>query len=211
MSYLKEMSGQGYNIYNIDDFHKFMIPWLLKYYGVDPGKMVVDIGAGQGHGFVPLHESGWKNIVAIDIDSYNFKMFRDRFGVESYLCDIGQQPIPLQDNSVGAILCFHLIEHLPSPSNLILECLRVLEPGGVLLLVTPDWRKQVKTFWRDPTHLRPFDKIGIGRLLRMHGFNASVHSWGSRFGLGRTRAYRVLPVLGLIGIDLLAVGRKPLC
>lgn len=208
MSYLDEMAAQGYRMDAIDDFHRFMLPWLLASHGVAREATVLDIGAGHGHCLVPLHEGGWRRLVALDVDPRNFAEFASRFGIESLLCDVARERIGLPDASVGAVLCFHLIEHLPDPRNLLSECSRLLRPGGRLFLVTPDWRKQYRTFWRDPTHLRPFDKEAIARLLRMHGLEPRLHSWGSRFGLGRLRAYRAWPALGLIGADLLAVGTK---
>jgi hypothetical protein len=72
----------------------------------------------------------------------------------------------------------------------------------------PDWRKQFKTFYRDPTHLRPYDKDSIARLLRVHNFNASVFSWGSAFGLGRLKSYIWFAKLGMIGQDILAIAIK---
>jgi SAM-dependent methyltransferase len=210
MSYLGEMAEQGYSMDAIDDFHRFMLPWLLGSHGVDRAETVLDIGAGHGHCLVPLHDGGWSKLVALDVDSRNFAAFADKLGIESLLCDISRERIALADGSVGAVLCFNLIEHLPAPGNLLAECCRVLRPGGLLFLVTPDWRKQYRTFWRDPTHLRPFDKEAIARLFRMHGLQPRIHSWGSRFGLGRLRAYRASPALGMIGADLLAIGSKPL-
>ncbi|MCC6212793.1 MAG: class I SAM-dependent methyltransferase [Burkholderiales bacterium] len=208
MSYLDEMAEQGYHMDSIDSFHEVMVPWLLASQGVDRNATVIDIGAGHGHCLIPLHRSGWTRLLAVDIDDRNFTAFGDRFDIEGHRCDIATEPLPVVDASAGVILCFHLIEHLSSPSNLLAECARVLQPAGKLFLVTPDWRKQYRTFWRDPTHLRPYDKEAIARLLRMHGLQPELHSWGSRYGLGRLGAYRWSPRLGMIGADLLAVGTR---
>jgi hypothetical protein len=86
----------------------------------------------------------------------------------------------------------------------------VLGKSRAIALVTPDWRKQYKTFWRDPTHVHPYDRESIARLLRMHGFrHVQTCAWGSAYGLGRMGAYRLLPRLGLIGRDLLSIGFNP--
>lgn len=209
MSYLGEMAAQGYRMEAIGDFHRFMLPWLLECHGIDRADTVLDIGAGHGHCLVPLHDGGWRKLVALDVDPRNFAEFAATLGIESLLCDISRERIALDDGAVGAVICFHVIEHLPAPDNLLTECCRVLRPGGRLFLVTPDWRKQYRTFWRDPTHLRPYDKEAIARLFRMHGLEPRIHSWGSRLGLGRLHAYRLWPALGMIGADLLAIGTRP--
>jgi 2-polyprenyl-3-methyl-5-hydroxy-6-metoxy-1,4-benzoquinol methylase len=208
MDYLREMAEQGYNPENIRPFHEFMIPRLLSLNNVPKEEKVVDIGAGQGHCLIPLYQNGWKNLVAVDADDYNFTLFQQNYGMSTLHCDIASQALKQENGSVGAVICFHLIEHLPKPDNLLSEAYRVLRKEGKLFLVTPDWRKQYKTFWRDPTHIHPYDKESIARLLRIHNFKPEVHSWGSAYGLGRLQAYRWIPRLGMIGQDLLVVGTK---
>ena len=208
MNYLREMAEQGYNPQNIDSFHEVMVPWLLSFNGVSKDGTVVDIGAGQGHALIPLHRNEYKHLVAVDIDDFNFDFFERKYGFKTIQCNIASQPLELKSSSVGAIIALHLIEHLRDPANLLKESHRVLKPGGKLFLVTPDWRKQYKTFWRDPTHLRPYDKVSISRVLRMYEFIPRVSSWNARFGFGRLQAYKWFPKLGMIGLDLLAIGTK---
>jgi predicted SAM-dependent methyltransferase len=50
------------------------------------------------------------------------------------------RPLPLPDDKFDAILCEHLIEHLPEADgrSLIRNLLKVLKPGGRIRIVTPD-------------------------------------------------------------------------
>jgi predicted SAM-dependent methyltransferase len=50
------------------------------------------------------------------------------------------QGLPFPDESCQAIFSEHLIEHIPkeAAANLLHECHRVLQPGGVLRISTPD-------------------------------------------------------------------------
>lgn len=206
--YLHEMSQEGYNPENIGTFHRKMVPWLLSAYQIAKDAGIVDIGAGQGHCLIPLHENGWLKLTAVDVDDFNFSVFKNKHGLDVHKCNISSEKLDLADNSQGAVISFHLIEHLLVPDNLLNEAHRVLRPGGKIFIVSPDWRKQYKTFWRDPTHIHPYDKESIARLLRMHRYDSEVYSWGSAYGLGRLKAYKYLPRLGLIGNDMLAVGTK---
>jgi len=185
-----------------------MIPWLLSHHHVAKDVGIVDIGAGQGHCLIPLSENGWANLTAVDIDDYNFPVFVSKYGFNVLKNDISSEKLKIEDSSQAAVICFHLIEHMLAPDNLINEAHRILCPGGKLFIVTPDWRKQFKTFWRDHTHLHPYDKESIDRLLRMYNFDPLIYSWGSAYGMGRLKAYKYVPQLGLIGNDLLAVGIK---
>lgn len=131
--------------------------------------------------------------------------------ISCYQCDVERETIPLKEDSATVILALHLIEHLDHPRHFLGEVYRLLRPGAHVYLVTPDWRKQMKTFWRDPTQRHPYDRISIARLLRIHGYNDVWTSpWNSRYGFGRFRAYRFFPRLGMIGTDIVAHGRKPL-
>ena len=208
MKYLQEMAEHGYDAEHISDFHRFMVPLLCERYHIGKSERIVDSGAGQGHCLLPLRQSGWLNLTAVDVDDFNFVFFKERHGISTLLCDIESVQLQIEDNSAGAVFCFHLIEHLRNPGNLLSEAHRVLKPNGKLFMVTPDWRKQYKTFWRDPTHIHPYDKESINRMLKMHRFQSEVWSWGTACGLGRIRAYRHFPWLGLIGVDILAVGTK---
>ena len=51
--------------------------------------------------------------------------------------------LPFDDGSVEAIYSSHMLEHLPrdDAEGVLLECRRVLAPGGVLRLVLPDLRQ----------------------------------------------------------------------
>lgn len=52
-----------------------------------------------------------------------------------YVCEITQ--IPLPDQSLDAILCTEVLEHVPDPMAVVREFGRLLKPGGKLFLTTP--------------------------------------------------------------------------
>jgi ubiquinone/menaquinone biosynthesis C-methylase UbiE len=60
---------------------------------------------------------------------------------------------PLPDDTFDAILCEHLIEHLPEKDGLSLlrEALRVLKPGGRIRVVTPDLESLAQLCQSEPT------------------------------------------------------------
>src|SRR5450432_3435038 len=45
--------------------------------------------------------------------------------------------IPLPDNSVDAIMCTEVFEHIPDPIRAITEFNRLLKPGGYLIVTAP--------------------------------------------------------------------------
>ncbi len=76
-----------------------------------------DFGQYQGDGEVGLQTGKWDNS-KLDIVS-----------------DI--TAIPLTDNSVDAILCTEVLEHIPDPVAAIKEFGRLIKPGGYLLITAP--------------------------------------------------------------------------
>ena len=45
--------------------------------------------------------------------------------------------LPLEDDSLDAVVCTQVLEHVPEPSEALSEFLRVLRPGGRLIISTP--------------------------------------------------------------------------
>ena len=70
--------------------------------------------------------------------------------------DFETDALPLADNSVDVVTAVSLIEHLRSPRMLLAETLRVLKPGGTMILVPPNWRYSYREFFDDPTHVHPY-------------------------------------------------------
>lgn len=60
-------------------------------------------------------------------------------GIETLVCDLMREPLPLPDASVDCILFADVIEHLlHSPKPAFLEFARVLKPAGVVVASTPN-------------------------------------------------------------------------
>ena len=62
--------------------------------------------------------------------------------------------LPFQENSIDAIFSSHVFEHLfmDEVNKLIVECFRVLKPGGVCRVVVPDLEKIISSYSaEDPT------------------------------------------------------------
>ena len=204
------MSDSGYTNKNIPNFHRMVYPYIASKLKINKNSPILEIGAGQGHSIIPLLDEGWIEVSAIDIEDINFKFFKENYGIECMRVDMSQDRVPVEDESFDYIHSSHVIEHLSSPDNFLNEIYRLLRPGGSIAIVTPDWKKWWRDFYSDPTHLRPYDKEGMSRLLRMHGFkNIEVNSFGSRFGIGRCKAVlRLFPKLCFIGRALIITASK---
>lgn len=69
--------------------------------------------------------------------------------------DLNSLPWPFESNSVEKIIFCHSISHLKNISQIMLECNRLLMPGGILEIAAPHYSSD--NFNTDPTH-----KMSIG-------------------------------------------------
>jgi len=80
---------------------------------------------------------------------------------------------PLEDNSVGVLRAYHLIEHLEDTIHFFNEAYRVLAPGGVLLFEVPSMNCiDGGGAIADPTHKRYFN---------LHSFSYYTNEAYARF------------------------------
>lgn len=78
-----------------------------------------------------------------------------------------------------AVLMLHVVEHLEPGvcSEWLAAAHRVLVPGGLLVVVTPNVKNLVvleETFWLDPTHVRPYPRPLLAKLGAQCGFSVAA-------------------------------------
>jgi SAM-dependent methyltransferase len=107
---------------------------------VTAGARVADIGAAPYVATGALAALGY-DVLAVDLRPERFASAIDELRLDVRRCDIESEPLPVADASVDAVLFNELFEHLRiDPIFTMREVLRVLAPGGVLLLSTPNLR-----------------------------------------------------------------------
>lgn len=135
---------------------------------------VLDLGCGRGEWLGLLKMEG---ITARGIDTNSVQIAEARdIGLDASEGDALQALGETADASLSVISAHHLIEHLPfdSVAWIVREAQRVLAPGGLLLMETPNTRNVLvgaTTFHTDPTHLKPMPAQVMEVLLETAGFN----------------------------------------
>src|SRR5262249_47045689 len=102
--------------------------------------------------------------------------------------------------SLGGVVSFHVIEHLPPEAvdRLVRLASRALAPGGVLILETPNPLSLVvaaRNFWLDPTHRRPVHPESLRLTYELAGLGLI-----ERIGLRPFRAEERLPEIDLAAL-----------
>src|SRR6266481_6364956 len=100
---------------------------------------------GSWNGWLSSHVYLRKILNALGIISEN--SLAAQWIVQPLVHDL-TRPLPFKENSIAVIYGAHVLEHLylADAQRLLVECKRVLRPGGLIRLVVPDLRSMVTTY-----------------------------------------------------------------
>jgi 2-polyprenyl-3-methyl-5-hydroxy-6-metoxy-1,4-benzoquinol methylase len=133
---------------------------------------ILDVGCGRGEWLELLKEQNLK-AQGVDVNRVLTENCREQ-GLDVIEQDVIVHLGSLPDASLGAVTGFHIIEHLPFEVvvKLIDEIVRVLRPGGVAILETPNPENVLvgsHTFYLDPTHRNPLPSAVIKFIVEARG------------------------------------------
>ncbi|WP_407662787.1 class I SAM-dependent methyltransferase [Mycolicibacterium helvum] len=134
------------------------------------GREVLEAGCGEGYG-ADLIASVAARVVAVDYDEATVAHVQARYPRVTMLAG-NLAALPLPDASVDVVVNFQVIEHLWDQPQFVAECARVLRPGGLLLMSTPN--RITFSPGRDtpinPFHTRELNAAELEELLTDGGF-----------------------------------------
>lgn len=138
-----------------------------------PNTPVLDLGCGRGEWLELLRDNGLA-ARGIENNEVFVGLCRER-GLDVIQGDVIEVMGSMAEGSLGAISGMHIAEHLPFEVlvRLIDESLRLLRPGGLLFLETPNPENlQVAThfFYMDPTHRNPLPPEALQWIVQSRGF-----------------------------------------
>lgn len=117
---------------------------LVKFFSERVGdlnnKKILDVGFGSGGIAVAFNKAG-AEMYGVDVDP-ELKEIAERNilanKTKAELKTYDGQKLPYQDNFFDYLLCFSVLEHTSFPDKLLNDMLRVLKPGGRILLTLPN-------------------------------------------------------------------------
>jgi 2-polyprenyl-3-methyl-5-hydroxy-6-metoxy-1,4-benzoquinol methylase len=133
---------------------------------------ILDLGCGRGEWLELLKEQSLQ-AQGVDVNRMLVEDCR-RQGLEVTERDAIVHLRTLPDASLGMVTGFHIIEHLPFEVlvKLLDEVVRVLKPGGVAILETPNPENVLVgsyTFYMDPTHRKPLPSALVKLIAEARG------------------------------------------
>jgi len=149
------------------------LPFLEAFLTVYTPAETLDIGCGRGEWLELLTEFGFMPS-GIDLDNGMLEACH-ALGLNAIQGDGIEHLRAMADESQVVISAFHVVEHIAFEQLQILaaEAHRVLKPGGLLIMETPNPENIIvatRNFYLDPTHIRPIPPDLLSFVAEYAGF-----------------------------------------
>ncbi len=130
-----ELYAKGYS----DGFPKGVdTDRLIRVYNNYKCSNLLDIGGGTGDFLVFCREKiKGLDVSLVDISLEAVEKAKEK-GIKGYQVDAGDKSLPFDDNYFDGIHCGDVIEHVFDTDVFLDEVLRVVKPGGVIVMTTPN-------------------------------------------------------------------------
>ncbi len=161
--------------------HLHRYAWCL---ALVEGKDVLDIACGEGYGSAMLSGSA-SSVVGVDISAEAVAHARLAYAGKPGLVfkEGSAAAIPLADHSVDVVVSFETIEHHDQHVEMIDEIRRVLRPGGLLVISSPNRPVYSdKAGHHNEFHVKELDFTELDELLRTRF--PQVRYYGQRMAVG---------------------------
>lgn len=149
------------------------VPFLEPLARLYPEGRAIDLGCGRGEWLELLQERGF-SAQGVDLDEAMLTACTE-LNLSVTRGDAIEFLAALDDESQALVSGFHIAEHIAFEqlNTLVAQAHRVLKPGGLLILETPNPENLVVgacNFFLDPTHLRPIPPPLLSFLPEYHGY-----------------------------------------
>ncbi len=146
------------------------IRWVLQTY---PEGQAIDLGCGRGEWLELLVNEGFIP-TGVDLDEGMLEACK-QLGLPAVKADALELLSKTESNSQLVVSAFHVVEHISFEQlrNLVSQAMRVLKPGGLLILETPNPENiavSTRNFYLDPTHQRPIPPQLLAFVAEFEGF-----------------------------------------
>nr|WP_282100698.1 methyltransferase domain-containing protein [Burkholderia sp. Tr-862] len=149
------------------------MPFVEPLASIYPGGGTFDLGCGRGEWLELMAEQGLTPF-GVDLDAGMLQACEER-GLPATQGDAVAYLKTLESESQVVVSAFHVVEHITFEQlqTVVSEALRVLRPGGLLILETPNPENiavATNNFHLDPTHQKPIPSLLLSFVAEHGGF-----------------------------------------
>lgn len=144
-----------------EHYHRYCIARDLS-----QGREVLDVASGEGYGAAILATSA-KSVVGVEIDQVTVEHSSKQYISPNLQFRCGNAlELPVESSSIDVAVSFETLEHVREHDTFLAELKRVLRPGGLLVISTPD-RVVYSSPGSDPNphHVKELTQQGFETLL----------------------------------------------
>ena len=129
------------------------------------GKKVLDYGCGSGYGAQILSENA-QSVTGVDVSNEAVSYAKENFTSNNLTFKNIDE---LADEKFDVIVSFQVIEHVRNDKTYLKKLKELLNPGGILLLTTPDKENRLFNYIQKPWnkyHLKEYSAKSIETLIK---------------------------------------------
>lgn len=166
-------------------------------------KSILDVGCGSAWVAQAFQKSGMF-VCSLDVSIVNPRKALERYPSPDHVAIVADTfHLPFKDGSFDAIVAAEIIEHLHDPKAFADELMRVVRPGGVVIVSTPYREKLVyeicihcQQLTPHNAHLHSWTEESLTSLFQAHSSRTDFYTFNNKLLLfGRT--YPILQFLPL--------------
>ena len=126
-----------------------MITADFRHLGLQHGRSVLDIGCGSGRHTAEAYRYSGITAIGADRNRDDLQAARDRLefhdrleahgGGAWCLAAADALALPFAGQAFDVVICSEVLEHIPNHRRAVREIVRVLKPGGTLVVSVPRW------------------------------------------------------------------------
>jgi len=154
--------------YSIPEVRQLVLRTVYKYN--IRGERLLDVGGGTGELTIEIAKAvKAREVHIIDIEQQALAKAKEQ-EFHTYALDASRDYFPFPDDYFDIVTLIETIEHLQDPDHCLIEVKRVLKPGGIFIVTTPNlawWVNRLALlFGYQPYFSEPSSRINVGKAFR---------------------------------------------
>ncbi|PAM68734.1 SAM-dependent methyltransferase [Stenotrophomonas maltophilia] len=141
------------------------------------GKRVLDVACGEGYGSRILSNAA-SSVVGVDISAEAVAHAQGKYACGSLeFVEASAASLPFPDDSFDVVVSFETIEHHDQHEEMLSEIRRVLRPGGLLVLSSPNKQYySIEPGYSNPYHVKELFREELLALAGRHFSAVQIYS-----------------------------------